>query len=123
MSRNKCQLFPQTPEPFCCNLTTAILEADASGRAVAFAVSKALIGTCKVGVPRQRTVSHSCRLKAGLARARDEGVRLGRPMLEDADPARAAKVRAMRARGVGVRKIARELGVGVGTVLRLAPAE
>jgi hypothetical protein len=25
----------------------------------------------------------------------------------------------MRARGVGVRKIARELGVGVGTVLRL----
>jgi hypothetical protein len=29
----------------------------------------------------------------------------------------------MRARGVGVRKIARELGVGVGTVLRLAPAE
>ena len=39
--------------------------------------------------------------------------------LEDADPARAAKVRAMRARGVGVRKIARELGVGVGTVLRL----
>ena len=63
------------------------------------------------------------RVKAGLARARDEGVRLGRPTLEDADPPRAAKVRAMRARGVGVRKIARELGVGVGTVLRLAPAE
>jgi DNA invertase Pin-like site-specific DNA recombinase len=63
------------------------------------------------------------RVKAGLARARDEGVTLGRPTLEDADPARAAKVRAMRARGVGVRKIARELGVGVGTVLRLTPAE
>jgi DNA invertase Pin-like site-specific DNA recombinase len=63
------------------------------------------------------------RVKGGLARARDEGVTLGRPTLEDADPARAAKVRAMRARGVGVRKIARELGVGVGTVLRLTPAE
>src|SRR5262245_651340 len=61
------------------------------------------------------------RVKAGLARAKDEGTTLGRPTLEDADPARAAKVRAMRARGVGVRKIARELGVGVGTVLRLAP--
>jgi DNA invertase Pin-like site-specific DNA recombinase len=63
------------------------------------------------------------RVKAGLARARDEGVTLGRPTLENTDPARAAKVRAMRARGVGVRKIARELGVGVGTVLRLAPAK
>jgi DNA invertase Pin-like site-specific DNA recombinase len=59
------------------------------------------------------------RVRAGLARARDEGVTLGRPTLEDADPERAAKVRVMRARGVGVRKIAKELGVGVGTVLRL----
>ena len=63
------------------------------------------------------------RVKVGLARARAEGVRLGRPMLEDADPSRAARVRAMRAQGVGVRKIARQLGVGVGTVLRLTPAE
>jgi DNA invertase Pin-like site-specific DNA recombinase len=63
------------------------------------------------------------RVRAGLARAREEGVTLGRRPLEDSDPARAAKVRAMRAQGVGVRKIARELGVGVGTVLRLtAPA-
>ena len=31
------------------------------------------------------------RVKAGLARARDEGVTLGRPTLKDADPARAAK--------------------------------
>jgi DNA invertase Pin-like site-specific DNA recombinase len=60
------------------------------------------------------------RVRAGLARAKDDGVALGRPKLEDTDPERAAQVRAMRASGVGVRKIARELGVGVGTVLRLS---
>jgi DNA invertase Pin-like site-specific DNA recombinase len=63
------------------------------------------------------------RVKAGLARARDEGVMLGQPTLENANPARVAKVRAMRAGGVGIRKVARELGVGVVTVMRLTPAE
>jgi DNA invertase Pin-like site-specific DNA recombinase len=60
------------------------------------------------------------RVKAGLARAKDDGVILGRPTLEASDPERAAEVLAMRAQGVGVRKIARTLGVGVGTVLRLS---
>ena len=60
------------------------------------------------------------RVKAGLARAKDDGVTLGRPTLETTDPERAAKVRAMRADGIGVRKIAKTLGVGVGTVLRLS---
>jgi DNA invertase Pin-like site-specific DNA recombinase len=60
------------------------------------------------------------RVKAGLARAKDEGITLGRPTLEASDPERAAQVRAMRAHGIGVRKIARSLGVGVGTVLRLS---
>jgi DNA invertase Pin-like site-specific DNA recombinase len=60
------------------------------------------------------------RVKAGLARARAEGTTLGRPTLEASDPARAAKVREMRAKGVGVRRIAKTLGVGVGTVLRLS---
>jgi DNA invertase Pin-like site-specific DNA recombinase len=60
------------------------------------------------------------RVRAGLARVKAEGKKkLGRPKLEKKDPARAAQVRAMRASGVGVRKIARELGVGVGTVLKL----
>jgi DNA invertase Pin-like site-specific DNA recombinase len=57
------------------------------------------------------------RVKAGLARAKEDGVTLGRPTLETSDPLRAAKVRSMRAEGVGVRKT---LGVGVGTVLRLS---
>ena len=60
------------------------------------------------------------RVKAGLARAKDEGVKLGRPTLETTDPERAAKASAMRAKGVGIRKIATTLGVGVGTVLRLS---
>jgi DNA invertase Pin-like site-specific DNA recombinase len=60
------------------------------------------------------------RVRAGLAWAKDDGVTLGRPTLESSDPQRVAKVRAMRAQGVGIRKIARELGVGVGTVLRLS---
>jgi len=59
------------------------------------------------------------RVKAGLARAREDGVTLGRPTLEISDPERAAKVRELRGQGVGVRKIAKTLGVGVGTVLRL----
>jgi DNA invertase Pin-like site-specific DNA recombinase len=79
---------------------------------------RAMFGMMGVFAEFERSMIQE-RVKAGLARAREEGVTLGRPTLEDADPARAAKVRAMRARGVGVRKIARELGVGVGTVLRL----
>jgi len=79
---------------------------------------RAMFGMMGVFAEFERSMIQE-RVKAGLARARDEGVRLGRPTLEDADPSRAAKVLAMRARGVGVRKIARQLGVGVGTVLRL----
>ena len=60
------------------------------------------------------------RVKAGLARAKDDGITLGRPTLETTDPKRAAEVRAMRSKGVGIRKIAKTLGVGVGTVLRLS---
>jgi DNA invertase Pin-like site-specific DNA recombinase len=82
---------------------------------------RAMFGMMGVFAEFERSMIQE-RVKAGLARARDEGVTLGRPTLEEADPARAAKVRAMRARGVGVRKIARELGVGVGTVLRLTSA-
>jgi DNA invertase Pin-like site-specific DNA recombinase len=59
------------------------------------------------------------RVRAGLARARDEGTKLGRKPLEDTDAAKVAAIRAMRHKGAGIRRIARELGVGVGTVLRV----
>ena len=56
------------------------------------------------------------RVRSGLAAARAKGKRLGRPRV-DVD---AAKIAALRAQGCGWRKIATELGVGVGTVLRVA---
>lgn len=91
---------------------------------------RAMFGMMGVFSELERTLIAE-RVKAGLARVRAEDPEkrkergkkaIGRPKLEVADKARADKVRAMRASGVGVRKIARELGVGVGTVLRLSAA-
>jgi DNA invertase Pin-like site-specific DNA recombinase len=59
------------------------------------------------------------RVRAGLARAREEGTKLGRKPLEETDAAKVKAIRAMRHKGTGIRHIARELGVGVGTVLRV----
>jgi DNA invertase Pin-like site-specific DNA recombinase len=59
------------------------------------------------------------RVLAGLARARGEGKRLGRKRLEDTDAKKTAAIKSLRARGTGLRKISRELGVGVGTVIRV----
>ena len=57
------------------------------------------------------------RVKAGLERARAQGKRLGRPSTE------ARKVQAisadLRAGGVGIIKLAKLHGVGVGTVQRI----
>ena len=44
---------------------------------------------------------------------------MGRRRVEDSHPDKIKAVRAMRAKGAGVRKIAAEVGLGVGTVLRL----
>jgi DNA invertase Pin-like site-specific DNA recombinase len=62
------------------------------------------------------------RVLAGIARAREDGTKLGRPRMEDADAGKVAAVHAMRGGGVGIRKIARDVGLGVGTVLRLVNA-
>jgi DNA invertase Pin-like site-specific DNA recombinase len=59
------------------------------------------------------------RVLAGLSRAREDGTRLGRPPIEDRGAHKVQAVHAMRAKGMGVRRIAREAGLGVGTVLRL----
>ncbi len=61
------------------------------------------------------------RVMAGLARARAEGTKLGRRRVEDRqDGARVVRaILAKRNGGAGIRKIASELGVGVGTVMRV----
>jgi DNA invertase Pin-like site-specific DNA recombinase len=58
------------------------------------------------------------RVRAGLRRAKGEGIRLGRPKTEEA---KEAAIRAALAAGdKGMRKIAAEHGVGTGTVQRIA---
>jgi DNA invertase Pin-like site-specific DNA recombinase len=57
------------------------------------------------------------RVKAGLRNARAKGKRLGRPRrLVDV-----SRVAMLRSQGIGWRDIAGQLGVGVGTLYRLAP--
>ena len=60
------------------------------------------------------------RVMAGLARAKADGTRLGRPATVADDAAKVQTIRAARAAGKSIRTIAREQGVGIGTVSRLA---
>jgi len=57
------------------------------------------------------------RVRAGLRNARAKGKRLGRPRrVVDA-----ARISALRAQGLGWKRIANEMGLGVGTLYRCAP--
>jgi DNA invertase Pin-like site-specific DNA recombinase len=57
------------------------------------------------------------RVKAGLKRAVAQGVKLGRPRI-DSETER--KVRKQLAKGVGILKVAKSLGIGTGTVQRIS---
>jgi DNA invertase Pin-like site-specific DNA recombinase len=57
------------------------------------------------------------RIKAGLKRAVAQGVKLGRPKI---DSATQRKVRKQLAKGVGILKVAKSLGIGTGTVQRIS---
>jgi DNA invertase Pin-like site-specific DNA recombinase len=59
------------------------------------------------------------RVVAGLARAKEDGTQLGRPRLEDTDGKKVKAVVAALAQGKGVKRIARDLEMGVGTVIRI----
>ena len=59
------------------------------------------------------------RVMAGLARAKADGTRLGRPATVADDAAKVRTIRAARAAGKSIRAIAREQEVGIGTVSRL----
>src|SRR5262249_43739718 len=56
-------------------------------------------------------------IKAGLKRAVAQGVKLSRPKI---DGATERKVRKQLAKGVGILKVARSLGIGTGTVHRIS---
>ena len=80
---------------------------------------KALFQMCGVFAEFERAMIQK-RVKAGLARARAQGKVLGRPRVS----ARVeSTVRALRAKGRGTHAIAREAGVGVGTVQRVLNEE
>jgi hypothetical protein len=55
----------------------------------------------------------------GLSRAKADGTQLGRRRLEVTDAEKVAAILAARANRTGIRRIARDLGVGVGTILRV----
>jgi DNA invertase Pin-like site-specific DNA recombinase len=59
------------------------------------------------------------RVMAGLSRAKADGFQLGRRRLEDTAADKVAAIIAARATGTGVRRIPRDLGVGVRTALRV----
>jgi DNA invertase Pin-like site-specific DNA recombinase len=60
------------------------------------------------------------RVKAGLARAKANGSRLGRP---PTSPQTEARIRELRATGLGIRKIAAQIGCGVSVVQRVTTTE
>ena len=79
---------------------------------------KALFQMCGVFAEFERAMIQE-RVKAGLARARAQGKTLGRPRVSSAVE---SKVLRFKAKGKGIMKIARELGIGVGTVQRIVKA-
>lgn len=77
---------------------------------------KAMLAMCGVFAEFERSMIVE-RVNAGLARARAEGKRLGRPTVS-ASVEKA--IRQRRSKGQGMLKIARELGVGVSVVQRVS---
>jgi DNA invertase Pin-like site-specific DNA recombinase len=76
---------------------------------------RALFGMMAVFAEFERAMIQE-RVNAGLSRAKAEGKRLGRPTLGiDVE----AKVRELRATGMGIVKVAKTLGIGVSAVQRL----
>jgi DNA invertase Pin-like site-specific DNA recombinase len=76
---------------------------------------KALFQMCGVFAEFERSMIQE-RVKAGLARAKAQGKTLGRPKI---DAGMEAQVKALRSEGNGIIKIAKQLGLGVGTVQRI----
>ncbi|WP_417320960.1 recombinase family protein [Emcibacter sp.] len=76
---------------------------------------RAMYQMCGVFAEFERSMIQE-RVKAGLRRARSKGVTLGRPKTSAVTE---KKIRLLRSENKGIRKIAKELGVGVSTVQRV----
>jgi DNA invertase Pin-like site-specific DNA recombinase len=76
---------------------------------------KAMLSMCGVFAEFERAIIVE-RVRAGLARARAQGTRLGRPRVDEETE---IAIRQKRSEGCGILKIARELGVGVSVVQRI----
>ena len=79
---------------------------------------KAMFGMMAVFAEFERAMIVE-RMNAGLARAKAQGKRLGRPGHGEAME---AKVRELRATGMGVVEVAKTLGIGVSAVQRIDKA-
>ena len=79
---------------------------------------RALFGMLAVFAEFERAMIRD-RVNAGLSRARANGKRLGRPSLPSDTE---AKVKALRASGMGIGKVASTLGIGVSAVQRIDKA-
>ncbi len=80
---------------------------------------KAMFQMCGVFAEFERSMIQE-RVRAGLARAKERGTKSGRPIGRPrVSGAVERKVKALRRKGTGKRRIAKELGIGVGTVQRI----
>ncbi len=76
---------------------------------------KALFQMCGVFAEFERSMIQE-RVKAGLARTRAQGKKLGRPRVAASIE---RKVHTHRTKGMGIKAIVRKLGIGTGTVQRI----
>ena len=79
------------------------------------AAGRAMLAMCGVFAEFERSMIVE-RVNAGLARARAQGKTLGRPRIKASTE---AQIRRLRAKGMGMGRVARELGCGVSTVQRV----
>jgi DNA invertase Pin-like site-specific DNA recombinase len=80
---------------------------------------RALFGMLGVFAEFEREVIAE-RVRAGMATAKAKGKTIGRPK---ASPEKLARIRELRAQGMGVLKVAREVGCGVSLIQRLEAQE
>jgi DNA invertase Pin-like site-specific DNA recombinase len=81
---------------------------------------KAMFQMCGVFAEFEREMIRD-RVNAGLARAKAQGKKLGRPRRDTAK--RLAAIRKLRKQGDGINKIASKLGIGVSVVQRIVSAQ